>query len=192
MADQFTIINARYGFCAEDCTSAVPKAIYDSKSNAFIGFDTPMELGKPLANSYHTDSFCQLKKWFEEKRKETLINVHMVQPLFDVTSSRFSAPFFLSSYGVDGKYTSAGILDRYLWIYEESKRREVRMLGFSSDADPRYMRAMRLASGFFVSNPDDRFITHRDVFNVDVHDWGWFLLRPQQLCVFMQVGLERF
>ena len=61
MADHFAMLNARFAFCAEDCTSAISKVIFDSKSNAFIGFDTPIELGKHLTNSYHTDSFFELR-----------------------------------------------------------------------------------------------------------------------------------
>lgn len=190
MVKYFTILDTRYAFGAEDCTSAVVKVIYDSQSNAFIGFDTPIESGKPLSNAHRTDSFAELKSWFEEKRKATLINIHMVQPLFNSASHRFSAPFFLSSYGIDGKYAADVVLDRYLWIYNESKRNGIRMLGFSSDADPRFMRAMRVASGLFICNPDQRFVTHPDVFEVDVCQWKWFLIRSKQLCVFMQVSFQ--
>lgn len=137
MSDYCVKLDAQFAYCAEDCTGAIAKITYDSLSDTFIGFNTPIEQGKPLADQHRTDSFFELKRWFEEKPKATLISVHTMQPLFNLTSDETGTPFLLSAHGIDGKYLVDDVLDRFLWIYNESERKDVRILGFSSDTDPR-------------------------------------------------------
>lgn len=55
------------------------------------------------------------------------------------------------------------------------------------DADSKYMRAMRLASGFFASLPNFKFHDHPHLFNIKLpSSRSWFYLRPQQLVLFFQ------
>lgn len=194
MLDHFNLMSSNLAFAAEDCTGVVAKVVYDSISNAFIGFNTPIKRGKPTSNHSQTDSFTELQRWFKEKRKSTSINLHMVQPLFASSSSssdRVSRPFLLSAYGIDGTFTAEDVLNRWLWIYEETKRRGIRIIGFSTDCDPRYLRSMRVASGFFVSDLDRRFQSHPDAFKINIPRWEWFLMSSPQLLFFMQVNNSR-
>ena len=120
--------------------------------NSFIGFDTPLAYGVPLPDQYRTNSYTELETWFEEKQKSTFINVHMLQPLLNTSSNRIPAPFLFSAYGIAGTYTAEDVLDRWLYMYEETKKKGIRIIGFSTDCDSRYLRGMRIASGFFTSN----------------------------------------
>ena len=112
----------------------------------------------------------------------------MIQPLLSSTSTRVSTPVLLSAYGVDGTFTAEDVLDKWLWIYEESKQKGVRIIGFSTDCDPRYLRSMRIASGFFVSSIDHRFQYHSDSFKIKIPEWKWFLMASPQLFLCMQVS----
>ena len=188
MADNFALMNSTLAFAAEDCTSVIAKVVYDSVSNSFVGFTTPIKQGTPKSNHYQTDSFAELQRWFQEKQKSTSVNIHMAQPLFSSSSTRSSTPVLLSTYGVDGTFTAEDVLNRWRWIYEETKKKGIRILGFSTDCDPRYLRSMRIASGFFVSSIDDRFQRHPDSFKVYIPQWQWFLMSSPQLCFFMQVS----
>ena len=190
MVDYFTLLGSKFAFAAEDTTGIISKVVYDSQSNYFIGFNTPLAGGIPLSNQYQTDSFLELKQWFEEKQKSSFINVHMLQPVLSSSSNQLPTPFLLSAYGINGKYTASDILNRWLWIYEETKRKDIRILAFASDCDPRYLSSMRVASGFFVSSMDQRFQNHSDSFKIDIPTWKWFFMRSPQLCFFMQVSVE--
>ena len=196
MADNFALITSTLAFAAEDCTSVIAKVVYDSVSNSFVGFTTPMRQGTPQSNHHQTDSFTELQRWFKEKQKSTSVNIHMVQPLSSSSSSSSTqayTPVLLSAYGVDGTFTAEDVLNRWRWIYEETKKKGIRILGFSTDCDPRYLRSMRIASGFFVSSIDHRFQTHPDSFEINIPRWQWFFLSSPQLCFFMQVsGSEKW
>jgi hypothetical protein len=189
MREYFTTNRSIFAFAAEDCTGVITKVTYDSISNSFVGFITPLAHGQPLPDQYRTNSYAELQKWFEEQRKSSFINVHMLQPLLTKSSDRISSPFLLSAYGIDGTYTAEDVLNRWLWIYEESKKQGVRIIGFSTDCDSRYLRSMRIASGLFASHIDHTFRTHADSFQVNIpFNWHWFYLQSSQLCLFIQVS----
>jgi hypothetical protein len=82
MQDYFSSNSCTFAFAAEDTTGVIPRVTYNSVSNSFIGFDTPLAHGVPLPDQYRTNSYTELEKWFEEKQKSTFINVHMLQPGF--------------------------------------------------------------------------------------------------------------
>lgn len=187
MMDYFASIKCSYAFAAEDCTKVITKVVYDSQSNSFIGFNTHLKQGKPLSNQYQTDSYAELQLWFEEKTKSSLINVHMLQPLFLSSSNAVSKPFLLAAYGIDGTFTSEDVMNRWLWLFREAKDKGVRILGYSTDCDARYLRAMRIASGFFVQHIDYRFQNHPNCFKINDPKWNWFFMTAPQLCLFMQV-----
>ncbi|CAF2664021.1 unnamed protein product [Rotaria sp. Silwood2] len=162
---------------------------YDSMSNSFIGFDTPLAHGQPLPDQHRTDSYVELQKWFEEKQTSSFINVHMLQPLLNTSSGQIPSPFLLSAYGIAGTYTAEDVLNRWLWIYEETKKKCIRIIGFSTDCDSRYLRSMRIASGFFAFDIDHPFRYHTDAFKVNIPShWHWFYLQSSQLCLFIQVS----
>jgi hypothetical protein len=57
----------------------------------------------------------------------------------------------------------------------------------SIDGDSKYVRAMRLVSGFFASLPNFKLHEHPNAFKVNLTSkWPWFYLRQEQLLLFFQ------
>ena len=114
----------------------------------FIGFSSLLPNGIPQMNFFQTDDFNELRSWMEEFYRSEFISLHVVQPLISSVS-----PFILSAYGTDGRVSATDILQRWLYIFKQCLSQGVRIIGFSTDADPRYLRAMRLCTRFFAKLP---------------------------------------
>ncbi|CAF4571345.1 unnamed protein product, partial [Rotaria socialis] len=56
----FKNLNLQYAFGSEDATGVIKKIKYDSITNKFIGFPTPLDHGVPIKEYYHTDSLDTL------------------------------------------------------------------------------------------------------------------------------------
>ncbi|CAF2106563.1 unnamed protein product [Rotaria magnacalcarata] len=165
----FKNLNLRYAFGSEDATGVIKKIKYDSITNKFIGFLTPLDHGVPIKEYYHTDSLDTLKLWFNSIDKASLLNVHMIQSVQSTTQNTIPSPFLLSAYGIDNTATANDILQRWWYILNQCLQRNIRIIGFATDADAKYVRAMRLMSGFFAYLPNFPFF-----------------LREQQLLLFFQ------
>jgi hypothetical protein len=55
----------------------------------------------------------------------------------------------LSAYGTDKKLISIDILKRWMMSYQQFYSRNIRVLGYSTNGDPKYLREMRLESNWF-------------------------------------------
>ncbi|CAF4852055.1 unnamed protein product, partial [Rotaria sp. Silwood2] len=75
-------------------------------------------------------------------------------------ATRIPRPLLLSAYGVDNKITAINVLNRWMYIFPHYRDQNVRVIGFSTDADRRYVSAMRLASGFLASLSDVQLDKH--------------------------------
>ena len=118
--------------------------------------------------------------------KSTLLNVHMVQPIMSIDKS--SAPFLLSTYGTNSKYTSLDIIRRWIWIFDQCREKDIRILGFSTDGDAKYLRAMKLVLGFFASLPNMALNDRTDAFEISIPaSWTWFYLRHRQLVLCFKI-----
>src|SRR5690348_5881899 len=53
-----------HAFGSEDCTGVVKTINYDVKTDSFVGFASPLQEGVPFTTYFQTDSFEELKKWF--------------------------------------------------------------------------------------------------------------------------------
>ncbi|CAF3163399.1 unnamed protein product [Rotaria socialis] len=160
----FDSLNVQYAFGSEDYTGIVKRIKYDSTTNAFTGFPSLLDRGVPIKSYYQTDSFDTLKSWFNSIDKASLLNVHMIQPVQSTYNSSIPSPYLLSAYGIDNIATANDILQRWWYIlFNQSLQRNVRIIGFSSDADPKYLRAMRLMSGFLGAIPN--FQVHQHTLN---------------------------
>ncbi|CAF3640426.1 unnamed protein product [Rotaria socialis] len=143
-------IQCQFVFLSEDCSAIIPRVEYDSTLNSFNGFVTPIADGKPVGNAFNCQSFEEFKHLIETKPRTNLVNVHLLQPISDSNLYVTPSATVLSAYGTDNKITAIDILKRWLMIYQELHSRNIRVLGFATDGDPKYLRAMRLASNFFV------------------------------------------
>ncbi|CAF4397192.1 unnamed protein product, partial [Rotaria sp. Silwood2] len=93
----FENLNLQYAFGSEDATGVIKKIRYDSITNKFIGFPTPLEHGVPIKEYYHTDSLDTLKLWFNSIDKSSLLKVHMIQPVQSTTQNTIPSPFLVYS-----------------------------------------------------------------------------------------------
>ena len=136
-------INSNLVYVFEDCTGVVSKVSYDTETNSFVGFCPTLNNGLPTIRQYQTNNFSQLEDWFNSVEKSTLINVCTVQ---HITSTE-TPSFLLSGFGTNNKVDCISVFNRWLFIYNECLKNKIKVLGFSSDADPKFLKAMRLATG---------------------------------------------
>ncbi|CAM4972458.1 unnamed protein product [Rotaria socialis] len=111
----------------------------------------------------------------------------MIQPVQSTDNSSIPSPYLLSAYGTDNTATANDILQRWWYIFNQSLQRNIRIIGFSTDTDPKYLRAMRLMSGFLGAHPHFQVHQHPQTFQIKIRShWSWFYLCEQQLLLFFQ------
>ncbi|CAF1073586.1 unnamed protein product [Didymodactylos carnosus] len=176
--------------------SLKPKANDDKhviQSNDNIGNDASLEqMADAHSNEDNTfmkafienvDNFHTLENWFKTAEKSSLLNLLMFQPITSNLSQ--SAPFTLAAYGPNNKVISIDIIRRWLYIYNECLKQSIRIIGFSTDCDAKYLKSMRFVSGFFASLPNIPIIGNKDdnLFEINIlAKWSsWFFLNKQTL-----------
>ncbi|CAF3376935.1 unnamed protein product [Rotaria sp. Silwood2] len=188
LQQQLHSMNTKFCFSAEDSTGVIQKIKYDARTNSFVGFVSPLDNGVPIPQSFKINSFEELKTWFDTEEKAPLLNVHMVQPISSILDqNKIPTPFILSAYGIHNKFTANDVLYRWKFIFENCLKRQIRLIGFSTDADSRYMSAMRIASGLFSPVQNLTFHDHPHAFKIELpSQWSWFYLQQKQLFLFFQ------
>ncbi|CAF2663600.1 unnamed protein product [Rotaria sp. Silwood2] len=145
---------------SEDSTGVISSVSYDSRNDCFIGFSPRLVNGLPFVDQFKTNSYTELQQWFEDFDKSTLVNAHLVEPLLSNSSSLVhSRPCILSAYGTNNKYTAIDVLRKWMYLYNECKKRNINVVGFSTDCDPCYLKAMQLSLGFFTKAPNIDLLT---------------------------------
>ena len=179
--------DVKYVYASEDCTGVIKKISYDAKSNSFVGFSPSLDHnGMPLQLQYQTNSFNELAKWFNEQNSSNLLNIHVLQPVS--MSDRHDSAYLLSAYGTNNRFDMSHVLLRWLHMIEESGKRDIRIIGFSTDCDIRYLRAMRLITRFFASLPNIPVRDDLSPFKVILPArWNWFFMDAKQICLVFQV-----
>ncbi|CAF1620840.1 unnamed protein product [Rotaria magnacalcarata] len=185
LATHMQSLETNIAFASEDSTVVIKKVSYDSHTNSFVGFELPLNDGIPTILYYQTDSFQKLREWFSSKDRSNLINIHMVQPISNIQLG--SNPFLLFAFGTKNIYETIDIIRRWIWIFEQSLLKNVRIVGFSTDGDPKYMRAMRLSIGFFATLPNVKLDAYKDSFHVNIPEaWNWYFLGDSHLFLCFQ------
>ncbi|CAF0995805.1 unnamed protein product [Rotaria sordida] len=125
--------HSQFGFCSEDTTGIIRKVEYDSKTNSFVGFVTPIDHGIPLPKFYQPNTFNELRTIYETNEIASLLNVHMFQSIpTEDNATRIPRPLLLSAYGVDNKITAINVLNRWMYIFQHCLDQNVRIIGFST------------------------------------------------------------
>ncbi|CAF2142265.1 unnamed protein product [Rotaria magnacalcarata] len=169
--------------CAEDCTATVSKIVYDTQTNTFIGFSLPLDQnGLPIAKSYSTDSFTCLENWYLNDPIAKSLGAHLIQPLS--SSLENISPYLLAVDGTNNKFKSPDVITRWGYIYRQCKAKGVRVIGYSTDCDCRYLNAMKRPLGFFG---DFAYHNHPDNYEINIpNKWNWFLTQSKQLFIRIQ------
>ncbi|CAF4221419.1 unnamed protein product, partial [Rotaria magnacalcarata] len=175
MIKYMSTVNSKFAFCAEDRTTAERKIIYDTRSNSFVGFSPPLdEYGMPRMKYFQTDSIEDLQCWFEQEDISKLLNLYMIQP--KNSNDQKISPYALAGYGTNWKYTSFDISRRWLKVFEESSSQGIRIIGYSTDADAKYL---------LVQYQNTLLLT------IDIpKSWSWFFLPRRQLFLCMQDAIH--
>ena len=139
-------------FLCEDCSAIIPRSEYNSTLDTFNGFVTPVLDGTPIENAFKFDTSNDLEAAIETVPRANLVNVHMIQPIASINNSRTPSAAVLSVYGTDNRIDAMDVVQRWLFIYQQFLSISIRVLGYFTDEDPEYLRAMRLASNFFSKN----------------------------------------
>ena len=176
-------IQCRFIYVSEDCSAIIPRIEYDSNSNNFNGFVTPIVDGISMEKYFNCETFEELKFLFENTSRANLVSIHVIQPICDDGFPVQPSASVMSAYGTDNKVTSMDVLKRWLFIYQEFHHRNIRILGFSTDGDPKYLRAMRLSSNFFVKTQTLNVRSDELSFTIRVPDcfemWGGLKIRQK-------------
>lgn len=165
MSDYLQSQKTKFVFAAEDCTAVVPRIVYDCQTSTFIGFTPPLEYGLPQIDSFSTDSFSELENWFDTLTRSHFLNLQMVQPINQRPIP--SSPFVLSAYGTDNRFKTDDILMKWMNMVNRCREEGVKVVGFATDCDSRYLRSMRLLMGFFADLPNQQIHLRDDAFHVD-------------------------
>ncbi|CAF4051486.1 unnamed protein product, partial [Rotaria magnacalcarata] len=123
-------------YASEDCTGVIANVYYNAESNSFVGFCPTLNNGLPTIRQYQTDDFFQLEDWFDSVERSTLMNIYTIQHITDESKP----PFLLSCFGTNNKINYVSVLQRWLFIYQQCYNRNIKLLGFSSDADSKYLK----------------------------------------------------
>lgn len=131
---------------SEDGTRIVNRIQYDKGTNQLVGFVLPIQdtNGMPLTGGNEACSAAAMERCFfdiktaKEKKRSSNVNVVMAQPVV-----KGIPPYCLLIFGTDSMYTSEDIRKRWSFIVAELRKRDINVLSFSSDSDPKFNSVMR-------------------------------------------------
>lgn len=114
------MINARKCvFLSEDASGIVTKVQFDPKSNQLIGLVLPLnsKTGMPVKLNFTAVSAAEIQRMMENESKSTLLYAIMAQPLIE-----HSPPFVLQIFGIDNKFKTTDVVNRWKYTSQELKR----------------------------------------------------------------------
>lgn len=131
----------KYVWLSEDATGMVPKIQYDSRSNQLTGFVQSLdtESSMPVPDSFPAITIKGMEEHFKNNKVSSYLYCYMIQPLQENCPS-----FCLNLFGTDNSFTAEDSLKRWKYITKLLADRNIIVVGFSSDGDPRLLKAMRI------------------------------------------------
>ncbi|CAF3631656.1 unnamed protein product [Rotaria socialis] len=114
-----------FGFCSEDTAGVIREVEYDSKTNSFVGFATPIDHGAPLSQFYRADTFNDLKTIYDTNEIAPVLNVQMLQTIPTEDDAQcISRPLLVPAYGDDNRITAISVLNRWVYIFSTLIRKK--------------------------------------------------------------------
>lgn len=130
---------------SEDATRVINRIQYDSRTNQLVGFVLPLgENSMPIADFNRARSAAEMERCFyncetgKEKKRASFVNVVMAQPLVPGIPA-----FCLLLFGTDAMYSSNDIAKRWQFIKNELKKKDIEVVTFASDSDPKFNSFMK-------------------------------------------------
>lgn len=124
---------------SEDATFIVDRVQYNSKKNQLIGFVLPINrYGMPKPFVYSARDTDEIVRYFIKKLPEAKsVSTVMAQPIQD------GPAFPLLLFGTDSKFVAEDVSQRWDFIANKLHLLGITSITFSSDADPKYLSAMK-------------------------------------------------
>ncbi|KAK4880914.1 hypothetical protein RN001_004233 [Aquatica leii] len=147
-------------FISEDQTAIIGRIYYDPKINEMVGYVIPVseKTGFPITKKFSVCSLADIKNVFDNEDMSKNAYVYMAQPLHDK-----SPAFCLVIFGSGNSFNNIDVSNRWRYVQKELNKSEITIFGFSSDANPRSLKAMRIQSGLLSStsleNKDSPYAT---------------------------------
>jgi len=111
---------------------------FKASTNQVVVFTPTLDgNGMPVVKAFPATSSAVMKHYFETESIATEVYVIIAQPLHTGASS-FTLCFFGSN-----KFTAEDILKRWSFLEDQAEKHNIQVQGFSSDGDPRLMKAMQ-------------------------------------------------
>ena len=104
--------------------------------------------GLPQIDAFQAISFKAIEYMFQTVSITKYAYMYVVKPLKESTPS-----FCLACLGTDNKFTAQVILQRWAYIYNELKKRDVKIISFAADGDSHLMCAMRITLPLLTLEP---------------------------------------
>lgn len=157
---------------SEDATRITRKIEYNKYSNKLVGFVLPLKNGCPQTDiclakpakvmvDYYRD-------YYNSSTKVNYAYVIMAQSIDD------SAPSFcVSIFGTDSRFTHKDVIKRLGVMKFLAAQEEIEIVGFSSDGDPRLLKAMLVSSYSDLSSCEHKTNSVENEHNSKM-DWSWF------------------
>jgi len=153
---------------SEDATRITGKIEYDVKSNKIVGFVLPLMNGCPVPNAFIASSAKTIAQYFNSESRANYAYVIMAKPLNDT-----AAPFCLSIFGTNNRFSNEDVINRWEFMKTVASEQGIEILGFSSDGDPRLLKAMLLQSiGTSISTINNERLEN----NAKISSWSWFII----------------
>lgn len=133
---------------SEDQTAIVKRHRYNAFTNQLVGCVPVVSKinSFPLKDQYKITSVTDIKNAIDNNNLSNNAYVYMAQPLVD------GAPAYcISIFGSDNRFTADNVNKRWKYILDESKKRNITVVGFSSDGDTRCLKAMKTLTELPVS-----------------------------------------
>lgn len=117
---------------------------YDKKSNNIVGYTLPLDpaTGFPISNSFQATNAHRIQNIVERNEKSTYAYVIVAQPL-----EKNSPSFALCVFGTNNRFMSLDVIKRWRTIKVLCEREGIEVYGYSSDGDPKLLKAMRIWTG---------------------------------------------
>lgn len=139
---------------SEDATRIIGRIQYHSSTNQLIGFAVPInkQNGIPVPFAFPARNADEIISHFSNQNSPSqYLNVMMAQPLADVP------PFCLMIYGSVNTYTTREVVNRWNYIKTELNKKNIEVVSFSTDSEPRYNSAMRFCSKLGINSNINHF-----------------------------------
>ena len=105
--------------------------------------------------------------------------MYMAQPLF-----HSAPPFCLSCMGSDNKFSAEDVLLRWNYIISECRKRDIAVLSFGADGDPKLLKAMRVSASLAVdtNEPLKQVVPSISSLSFPKSWYSWFHCVPKATC----------